>query len=749
MSRAREMTSAAYVGDVACVDVARDRVVAGSGSRVLVYVLDEKRRELRCVDARDALCGGARVHGIRAMPRGDAFAAYGARRTTVFAMEEVEGDARGGWRADGGTALPAHGAWVHDVRGVVEAESGFVMTIAIGLSDNSVERWSRGMDARTWTRTARVECASRCTLYTMALSASATWEGMRVAAGTIFNDIQIWGVVDGEVRTRCVGHEGSLMRVRFGDDDDAVYSASDDRTARVWNVSNVMSSGYCEEVPPCAVLAGHVARVWDCVRIGGDRPVYATAGEDCTVRVWDVSNAHGTMTLADGVANQRDCEIATLRGHRGRGIWRLCVIESSNGDSFLASAGADGSVKIWNTNDWTKSSGANEGVVLRESETSCPESAMMVDEVEDQEDVEMESKEAAPKKRKTSKRRMSFFSADDEFIRVVRIARYGVLYVATNKGYLYRVVETSEGERWIWERLLENKYAIMSMSVERTDTLDIVSLADLEGIIHVVHVSQESGERKEMISWRASDPRVLLDVFSTQGRVYASIVGGVLKCWNWGHYSRCAFTLVNPYRHRILSIATSDALQLVLVGDQKGNLCVYDANTDDARELKLVAKKWSAHEKTSSINACEILPGPVFVTSGRDSNVCRWSLTADGELLLDSKWTSPSKACVGFVSLNANGELARAAGFRETNFVVYSISDQRQMMKIRCQAQSTPHDVLMEDGDRVIFVHRQKTSLHIITRWNENVNTGENESTSLWSHGYVMRRGLIYHATIR
>jgi len=722
------MRTRAYVGDVACVTTcARAGVVlAGVGSRVRAYALDAHARVLTPVDACDALEDGARVHGARAIANGTTCVAFGARRMRVLTWTVDGASGAGRWRAD--ASPPAFASWVHDAREMRTPERGYAVTIAVGLSDNSVERWSRRVGEETWTRTARRECAERCALYAMALSSSDTWDELCVAGGTIFNDIQVWGVSDGVVRARCVGHEGSLMRVRFGDGDDEVYSASDDRTARVWDVSTVMRdfTGERRDIRPSAVLVGHTARVWDCVRIDGERPMYASAGEDCTIRLWDANLAHGTETLSDGVDRRAACELATLRGHRGRGIWRLCALKSSNGESFLVSAGADGSVKLWSVSDWTR---AIEGAALREFETPCPDSAMVVDE---EEAVEMEPTETVPRKRKKSKRRQSFFGANDEFIRVVRIARYGVIYVATNRGVLHRVTQASEEASWIWTTILENASPILSMCLEETSENDVVLFSDLEGVVNVVYVSKQTGARVNNVSWSASEPRLLLDVFSTPGKVFASIVGGVMKCWNLtdGSY---AFTLRNPYKHRALAIDCSEEQGLVLVGDQKGNLCVFDSKVDD--ELPLVAKKWSAHEKTSSVNSCKILPGPVFVSGGRDSNVCYWRMSEENELVLDSKWTTPSKSGADFVTFGANGELARAAGFRETNFVVYSVSDQRQMMRVPVQAQHTPHDILMGDGDRVIFVHRQKTSLHILVRWPESIDVAEDESTALWSHG--------------
>ena len=750
-ARARErVESRAYVGDVACVEAfGRSTLVAGVGTSVHYFSLDAGTNALTRLGSIAAFdADGARVHGARDVDGGRTCAVWGERRVRVMRREDDgNGNAGGGWRLRAETPLAPFAAWVHDVRGVDGARGG-IMALAIGFSDNSVERWNRVDGGECWTRTARVECETRCLLYTLALSASETWDNLTVAAGTIFNDIQLWRVSEGGVRASCVGHEGSLMRVRFGDDGDgeSVYSASDDRTARVWTIpSGVLDATTMETsavpIRPSAVLAGHVARVWDCVRVNGERPVYASAGEDCSVRVWDANAAQGAETLAEGVARRAACELAALRGHRGRGIWRVCKLTSANGETLLASGGADGSVKVWNMSDWTSSSaGAADSTALHESVTECPDSKMLVDDDENDgeaqmaEDEDIETETKSKKRKKKSKRRKSFFGPNDEYVRVVRIARYGVMYVATNLGKFYRVTMAPRGGTWRWECACESPSPLMSMSVEETDAHDIVLLSDLEGVIRVAYVSRETGVCERVVSFQASEPRVLMDVFSTAGRVYASIVGGVVKCWNLDDLERCVFTLTNPYKHRVLSIDHSDESNIVLVGDQKGNLIVFDASEDAVDELSVIAKKWAAHEK-ASINDCRILPGPTFVSGGRDSNACTWSLTDDGELVLVSKWTAPSKAGAVFLALDAAGELSHAAGFRELDFVAYSVNDQRQTMRIPCSAQNVPHDVLMGDGDRVMFVHRYKTSLRVSMRWSERSSNAE--AVNLWSHGCV------------
>eukprot|EP00884_Botryococcus_braunii_P011598 jgi/Botrbrau1/20439/Bobra.145_2s0004.1 len=79
------------------------------------------------------------------------------------------------------------------------------------------------------------------------------------------------------------------------------------------------------ELEPVWVSYGHNGRIWD-VQFGDGFLV--TGSEDCSCKIW---------SLATG-----EC-LATLKGHKGRGIWR-CALEGP----LLASAGNDACIRVWN-----------------------------------------------------------------------------------------------------------------------------------------------------------------------------------------------------------------------------------------------------------------------------------------------------------------------------------------------------------------------------------------------------------------
>jgi WD40 repeat protein len=109
--------------------------------------------------------------------------------------------------------------------------------------------------------------------------------------------------------------------VVFSPSGDALASASNDGTARVWTMNGdaPMIESY--------VLTRHVGRLWS-VAFSPDGRLLATAGDDLVVRIWDaVTGDH----------------LHTLPGHARR-VWSVAF---SPEGTLLASGGDDGTVILW------------------------------------------------------------------------------------------------------------------------------------------------------------------------------------------------------------------------------------------------------------------------------------------------------------------------------------------------------------------------------------------------------------------
>ncbi|KAF2190335.1 WD40 repeat-like protein [Zopfia rhizophila CBS 207.26] len=85
-------------------------------------------------------------------------------------------------------------------------------------------------------------------------------------------------------------HSGPVNSVAFSHDSTRLASASDDSTVKIWNVS----SGECEQT-----LEGHIGYVRS-VAFSHDSTRLASASDDRTVKIWNVSSGECEQTLDIG-----------------------------------------------------------------------------------------------------------------------------------------------------------------------------------------------------------------------------------------------------------------------------------------------------------------------------------------------------------------------------------------------------------------------------------------------------------------
>ena len=489
-------------------------------------------------------------------PPARAFVVFGERRVALVALVAGDGVSVAARHVSISRALPPLGHWVHDARPLHPDAAAPAPAVALGLADNAVELWTFPADPNDPpTRKRRVECAMRSMLYSLALRGD-TAGALEVAGGTIFNEIQLWAPGLGEDASDASddassrpdpwailrGHDGSVMRVtwasdfedeaaaaaaRHGAGGDLVFSTSDDRTARAWAVPprprDAPSAPPAPPtiVAPLATAYGHAARVWDCRPVGraaggASAPLLVTAGEDCAARLWARRADTGVPAL--------ETPVATLRGHRGRGIWRATTLRAPDGSDVLVTAGADASIKLWDLAEY-----------VAKSETKSAAGA-----------VEHRALVAPGNAENAAQTAPAFepSSSDSGAAKVsaLALASPDALFVGSTRGRLERLDFPPRGLPGSPSPEAGRGLA-RALAFQTPDGAAIVSLARLganrlalgeaSGRVVILEIDPRGARSSaiERASWRATPPRRLLDVFAADGAVLVAEVGGKVRAW--------------------------------------------------------------------------------------------------------------------------------------------------------------------------------------------------------------------------
>ena len=127
--------------------------------------------------------------------------------------------------------------------------------------------------------------------------------------------------------TRLTSHTEAVNSVAFSPDGHTLATASTDRTARLWGISDP------HRPVALATLTGHAYAV-NSVAFSPDGHTLATASWDKTARLWDISDPHHPTTLA------------TLTGHTDT----VYSVAFSPDGHTLATASNDDTARLWETN---------------------------------------------------------------------------------------------------------------------------------------------------------------------------------------------------------------------------------------------------------------------------------------------------------------------------------------------------------------------------------------------------------------
>lgn len=342
-------------------------LLTGEGPLLSAYDVDSKKRL-----ATTLVFEGQAIHGIIKDPSTGTVIVYGGSLVAISLVAQDE---------DNGLTLNISGVtdtgdWILDAAFLPSNEGSGELHATLITAHNSVVQCSISQ-ATDSTAKARITTetlvpGSNCILYCAHISWLSVSQCL-IASGTAFGDIIVWSyhVPDPQDSTSSScqthftfsAHEGSVFGVQISAPDmldgcqRLLASCSDDRTVKVWDVSDltVQSPTLIEiqrdtgfgskeesnaQAPPLLAKAmGHISRIWS-VRFvsknGGDLGV-VSFGEDATRISWDLQRrveVAGAQTYALEQAH-------TDSLHSGKNIWATAM----DGDN-CATGGADGSIAI-------------------------------------------------------------------------------------------------------------------------------------------------------------------------------------------------------------------------------------------------------------------------------------------------------------------------------------------------------------------------------------------------------------------
>ncbi|XP_053154875.1 WD repeat-containing protein 6 isoform X2 [Hemicordylus capensis] len=319
------METELLLAPITALEIIGDHLVAGEGPNIVIYALEnDTSQPAKCCRQ---ILRSYNVHGIKEQQKlapgaveATTLAVFGGKGLVVVELILQDSTVR---LAELFPFCELHD-WIWDLQWL-KGSSETPSCLALVLGHNSMALY----DCTGQQILQEVHCQEKCILYSAHLVGS-SWDNLVLVAGTVFNQLVVWCAANpdddtGRIkpRIRISGHKGVIFSICYLESKSILASASDDRSLRLWAVSNLRAPP--DHVPCLLVCYGHQSRVWS-VRLLDDYII--SIGEDSACLVW---NYQGQI-------------VHSFRGHKGRGLRAVAVHEARG---WVFTGGVDSGIRLW------------------------------------------------------------------------------------------------------------------------------------------------------------------------------------------------------------------------------------------------------------------------------------------------------------------------------------------------------------------------------------------------------------------
>jgi len=569
-------------------------------------------------------------------------------------------------------------------------------------------------------------------------SARIFWESQNdlfVTSGTCFGEVITWSLQVSDSAKTVVhdtlrGHEGSIFDLaistftgnqqKFGYSR-IIASCSDDRTLRLWgshslaatlpdlglrgqvdevstqiqtNTGFNSSRTMTDEIKCFAQAMGHLSRIWavEFLLTQSTKQVLhlVTFGEDATCQFWSCNLDGGRFSLTN---------VGQSVLHNGKNIWSHDIRKVSETEFLIATGGADGSIRLTTRDVNIQHHTSQKFVLPTHFQKSLPS-------------------------RETSDKLRSFSLVNIDLLLLITdrgdvytqeldqsdiIAGMNRSFVTTEPGLRgFSVVSAIHNPNLV---IVQSRLGALFLYGKSIGWINFSSIADKK----VVSLFAS----KTLMLHNGVECNVCLSTFveSNTARVYClsqSIHRGSLNQEALHH-----FGITLPSGHKTTNLFCVN--HYMLLGQRDGQILLYDTlkrgwgASDTLLSPSLTAKVFQ--DGITDICMLSNDGVPHVMMSCRDGSICIVAIresTASVAIEVLHKLAVPGLSEVHCIFRDDNTGRVIAAGFRRKSFVLWDLSNQRQLAEIPCEGSSRPWQFFQGgESQPHRFAWIQASSLHI------------------------------------